>query len=64
MILFRKKREKEKITKFEGVAYAKVALNFLQALHIDITPENLEDQLWLIYDLYETFEIVGQARKY
>lgn len=64
MILFRKKREKEKITKFEGVAYAKVALHFLQALHIEITPENLENQLWLIYDLYETFEIVRQARKY
>ncbi len=64
MIFFRKKREKEKITKFEGVAYAKVALHFLQALHIEITPENLEDQLWLIYDLYETFEIVGQARRY
>lgn len=64
MIFFRKKREKEKITKFEGSSLCKVALHFLQALHIDITPENLEDQLWLIYDLYETFEIVRQARKY
>lgn len=64
MIFFRKKREKEKITKLEGVSYAKVALHFLQALHIETTPENLADQLWLIYDLYETFEIVGQARKY
>lgn len=64
MIFFRKKREKEKITKFEGVAYAKVALHFLQALHIDITPENLADQLWLIYDLYENFEIVRESKKY
>lgn len=64
MMFFKKKREKEKITKLEGVAYAKVALHFLQVLHIEITPENLADQMWLIYDLYETFEIASQAKKY
>ncbi len=58
MILVGRKKRKEKITKLEGVSYAKVALHFLQVLHIDITSENLEDYMWLMYDLYETFEVV------
>lgn len=64
MILVGRKKRKEKITKLEGVSYAKVALHFLQALHMDITPENLEDQMWLVYDLYETFEVVREGKKY
>ena len=59
-----KKRKKEQITKEQGIAYAKVALHFLQVLHIDITPENLEEQMSLVYDLYEAFEIVREGKKY
>lgn len=59
-----KKRKREHITKEQGIAYAKVALHFLQVLHIDITPGNLEEQMKLIYDLYETFEILGEGNKY
>lgn len=63
-MIFKNKRKKEKITKMQGTAYAKVALHFLQALHIDITPENLEEHMLLMYDLYESFEIIEQGRKY
>lgn len=63
-MIFKRKQKKEKITKFQGIAYAKVALHFLQVLHIDITPENLEEQMELIYDLYETFEILAEGNKY
>ena len=57
-------RKKDNITKLEGIAYAKVALHLLQALHIDITPKNLEEQMWLVYDLYETYEVVSEEQKY
>lgn len=59
-----RKKKREQITKGQGIAYAKVALHFLQVLHIDITPENLAEQMLLVYDLYETFEIVAEGNKY
>lgn len=62
--MFKTKKNKNSITKQEGTAYAKVALHFLQVLHIKVTPENLEDQMLLVYDLYETLEVVKEAKKY
>lgn len=58
------KNKKEKITKKQGIAYAKVALHFLEVMHIELNPKNLEEQMILVYDLYEPFEIVRQGRKY
>lgn len=63
-MIFLKKRKNKMITREQGLAYAKVALHFLQVLHIDITPRNLKEQMELIYDLYEKSEILHEGKKY
>ena len=58
-----KSRKNGEISKKEGIAYAKIALHLLQALHIDITLENLETQMLLAYDLYNKDEAILEGKK-
>ena len=49
--------EKKMITKNQAKAYAAITLDLLYKMKVKVNPEELADQMNLIYDLYEAEEV-------